>query len=191
MSKSRLYTRGGDRGTTSLVGGTRVAKHDARLEAYGTVDELNSHLGLLGSAAGLDDRDRATLATLQHRLFDAGTLLATEPESSWQPAPLPESVVEALESEIDRLDEALPPLRQFILPGGHPDASRAHVARTVARRAERRMTALAATGAEVSPTVLRLVNRLSDYLFALARTINVRTSTPEVLWEPLKAEGQA
>ncbi|MDE6286140.1 MAG: cob(I)yrinic acid a,c-diamide adenosyltransferase [Muribaculaceae bacterium] len=188
MSKSPLYTRSGDRGTTSLVGGTRVAKHHARLEAYGTIDELKSHIGLLASAAGLDDHDRHAIATIQHRLFDAGTILATEPESAWQPAPMPESAVEALESEIDRLDSALPRLRQFILPGGHPDAARAQVARTVARRAERRMTALAAEGTEVSPVVMRFVNRLSDYLFALARTINVRTSTPEVLWEPLPCE---
>ncbi len=184
MSKSPLYTRSGDRGTTSLVGGTRVAKHDARLAGYGPLDQPTSHLGRLACAPALDERDRATLAALQHRLFDAGTLLATEPESRWQPAPLPESAVQQLESEIDRLDAALPPLKQFILPGGHPDAARAHVVRTVARRAERRMTALSAAGVDVSPAAMRLVNRLSDYLFALARTINVRTATPEVLWQP-------
>lgn len=184
MSKSNLYTRTGDAGTTSLVGGKRVGKDHARLEAYGTIDELNSHIGLLASAQGLDDADRGTLTAVQHRLFDIGTLLATEPESVWQPAPLPRECVATLEAEIDRLDAALPRHNRFILPGGHPDAARAHVARTVARRAERRMVALAAEGIAVDSCAMCLVNRLSDYLFALARTINMRTSRPEIFWEP-------
>lgn len=180
----KIYTRTGDAGQTSLVGGKRVGKDDARLEAYGTVDELNSHIGLLASAAGLDDADRATLNAVQHRLFDVGTILATEPESRWQPAPLSPECVGMLEQEIDRLDAALPVHKQFILPGGHPDSARAHIARTVARRAERRMVALAVAGMEVDATAMRFVNRLSDYLFALARTINVRTATPEQYWAP-------
>lgn len=184
MSKSNLYTRTGDAGTTSLVGGRRVGKDHARLEAYGTIDELNSHIGLLTSAQGLDDADRATLTALQHRLFDIGTLLATEPESAWQPAPLPQECVAALEAEIDRLDNALPKHNRFILPGGHPDAARTHIARTVARRAERRMVAMAAGGIAVDACAMRLINRLSDYLFALARTINMRAGTPEVFWQP-------
>lgn len=181
--KSSLYTRTGDAGTTSLVGGTRVSKADARLEAYGTIDELNSYLGLLAASRAIDRADRATLQEAQHRLFDVGTLLATEPTSRWQPAPLPEACVEALEAEIDRLDDALPKHKRFILPGGHPDAAHAHVARTIARRAERRMVALG----DADATALRFVNRLSDYLFALARTINMRNRAPEVFWEPAKA----
>ena len=147
--KSSLYTRTGDAGTTSLVGGTRVSKADARLEAYGTIDELNSYLGLLVASRALDRADRATLQNVQHRLFDVGTILATEPTSRWRPEPLP------------------------------------HLARTIARRAERRMVALG----DVDPTAMRLINRLSDYLFALARTINMRNRAPEVFWEPApKAE---
>lgn len=182
--KSSLYTRTGDAGSTSLVGGTRVSKADARLEAYGTIDELNSYLGLLAASRAIDRADRATLQEAQHRLFDVGTLLATEPESRWQPAPLPTACVEALEAEIDRLDGALPKHKRFILPGGHPDAAHAHVARTIARRAERRMVALG----DADATALRFVNRLSDYLFALARTINMRNRAPELFWEPAKAE---
>lgn len=180
--KSPLYTGGGDAGTTSLVGGTRVGKDDARLEAYGTLDELNSHIGLVASSAVLDDRDRATLTDIQRRIFEAGTIIATEPTSAWQPQPLAEEAIAALEAEIDRLDEALPRHRRFILPGGHPDSARAHVARTVARRAERRMVALAAAGIEADSRVLRYINRLSDYLFALARTVNVRAGVQELFW---------
>lgn len=182
--KSQLYTRTGDAGLTSLVGGKRVGKDDVRLEAYGTLDELNSHLGLLASAAGLDDADRATLQTLQCRLFDIGTLMATEPESRWQPQPPDPGCVAVLEAEIDRLDGALPRMHSFILPGGHADASRAHIARTVARRAERRMVALQNTGVEIDATAMRLVNRLSDYLFALARTINARAGVADTPWQP-------
>lgn len=178
--KSRLYTGGGDAGTTSLVGGTRVGKDDVRLEAYGALDELNSHIGLVAASPVLADHDHAVLADIQRRIFDAGTLLATEPGSRWQPAPFGEEPVKAIEAEIDRLDGALPPLRNFILPGGNADSARAHVARTVARRAERRMVAAARTGVDVDPDVMRYVNRLSDYLFALARHINHITSTPEV-----------
>ncbi|MDE6540950.1 MAG: cob(I)yrinic acid a,c-diamide adenosyltransferase [Muribaculaceae bacterium] len=182
--KSALYTRTGDAGQTSLVGGTRVGKDDARLEAYGTIDELNSHLGLLAASRALDRADRATLQEVQRRLFDVGTLLATEPSSRWQPEPLPEAAVEALEAEIDRLDGALPRQRTFILPGGHDDAARAHIARTVARRAERRMVALQHAGTAVDGASMRLVNRLSDYLFALARTINARNRVAELPWSP-------
>lgn len=182
--KSSLYTRTGDAGQTSLVGGTRVGKDNARLEAYGSIDELNSHLGLLTASTALDRTDRATLRAVQHRLFDVGTMLATEPESRWKPGPMDAGCIEAIEAEIDRLDEALPRHRRFILPCGHPDAARAHVARTVARRAERRMVALAAAGIEVDAVAMRLVNRLSDYLFALARTINMRNRVEEVFWEP-------
>lgn len=180
--KSSLYTGGGDAGNTSLVGGTRTGKDDARLEAYGTLDELNSHIGLVAASPVLDDADRATLHSIQRSIFDAGTILATEPASQWQPQPMSEQAIAALEAEIDRLDTQLPRHKRFILPGGHPDSSRAHVARTVARRAERRIVALMHSGVAVDGRVLRYVNRLSDYLFALARTINMRSGTEELFW---------
>lgn len=169
--KSRLYTRTGDNGTTSLVGGKRVSKDSLRLEAYGTIDELNSWLGLLPASSAIDSENRQILLDIQNRLFDIGAILATEPESTWQPAPFPTEAIETLEAAIDAVDERLEPMRCFILPGGHPDAARAHIARTVARRAERRIISLAAAEA-VDPAVVRYVNRLSDFLFALARYIN-------------------
>lgn len=180
--KSSLYTGGGDAGNTSLVGGTRTGKDDARLEAYGTLDELNSHIGLVAASPVLDDADRATLHSIQRSIFDAGTILATEPASQWQPQPMPEQAIAGLEAEIDRLDAQLPRHKRFILPGGHPDSSRAHVARTVARRAERRIISLARE-AEVDPDILRYVNRLSDLLFAMGRELNLAAGTGEIFWE--------
>ena len=182
MTKSNVYTRGGDKGMTSLVGGTRIAKDDARLEAYGTVDELNSHLGLLASSDALPEGARNTLQRIQNTLFDIGSILATEPDSTWQPAPLPQSAVDALEHDIDILDASNPRHNRFILPGGHPDSARAHIARTVARRAERRIITLART-ADVDPAVIRYINRLSDYLFVLARAINNINNCGEIFWE--------
>lgn len=182
MTKSRLYTRTGDDGTTSLVGGARAPKDSTRLEAYGTVDELNSWLGLLAASDALTPERRSTLHGIQNRLFDIGAALATEPESSWQPAPVPEEAITDIETAIDSVDSALPPVRRFILPGGHPDAARANIARTVARRAERRIISLARE-AEIDPGILRYVNRLSDFLFALAREININTGHDEIFWE--------
>lgn len=163
--KSRLYTRTGDDGTTSLVGGARALKDSLRLEAYGTIDELNSWLGMLVASDALQPSRRAVLLQVQNHLFDVGAALATEPESAWQPAPLGAEAVRQLEQAIDDVDASLPQLRQFILPGGHPDAARANVARTVARRAERRIISLARE-AEVDSDILRYVNRLSDFLRA-------------------------
>lgn len=180
--KSRLYTRTGDDGTTSLVGGTRAPKDCPRLEAYGTLDELNSWLGLLAASAHMPTGRRDMLHKIQNTLFDIGAELATEPESQWQPVPLPDSAVTSLESYIDDIDSQLPPLRQFILPGGAPDAARANIARTVARRAERRIIALARTAA-VNPNIIRYVNRLSDLLFALGREININTGNDEIFWQ--------
>lgn len=179
--KTRLYTRTGDDGTTSLVGGTRAPKDSPRLEAYGTVDELNSWLGLIAASATLDDSRRTDIQQIQNTLFDIGAALATEPESEWQPQPLPADTITAIEQAIDTVDASLPPLRQFILPGGHPDAARANIARTVARRAERRIIALARTTA-IDPAIIRYVNRLSDYLFALARFINHTAGIAEIPW---------
>lgn len=180
--KSRLYTRTGDQGTTSLVGGTRAAKDSPRLEAYGTIDELNSWLGLLAASTAISDERRADLRKIQNRLFDIGAALATEPESAWQPQLPGTEAIEAIEALIDRIDSRLPRLRAFILPGGHPDAARANIARTVARRAERRIVSLAAE-TPVDPFILRYVNRLSDLLFAIGREINLDTDTPEETWK--------
>lgn len=183
--KSPLYTATGDAGTTSLVGGMRAPKHSVRIEAYGTVDELNSHLGLL--LAQMPDVNalselRHTLTATQHHLFNLGSALATPVAPGTEPRPgVTEAQIEALERAIDRADAAVPPLRQFVLPAGSVAAAQAHVARTVCRRAERRITALA-QAEPVSPMVLRYVNRLSDLLFAAARLCNTATSTPEVAW---------
>lgn len=179
--KSTVYTRTGDGGTTSLVGGTRVAKTDCRLEAYGTVDELNSWLGLLYAEPAIPEVARPVLLKALNTLFDIGAALATEPESTWQPVPMPESTVSALEQAIDQLDASLPRHNRFILPTGHPAAAKANIARTVARRAERRILAIPAP---VQPQILRYINRLSDYLFILSRAINIFNSTEEIFWSP-------
>ena len=178
----KVYTRTGDSGTTSLVGGTRVPKDSVRLEAYGTVDELNSWLGLIGSSDHIPPEAHHTITRAMHRLFDIGSALATEPESKWQPQPFNPAETAALESAIDAFEGRLPRHDRFILPGGHPDAARANVARTVARRAERRIIALASQ-APVDPEIIRYINRLSDYLFVLSRAINNFNSVDEIFWE--------
>lgn len=180
--KSRLYTRTGDDGTTSLVGGARAPKDSLRLEAYGTVDELNSWLGLLAASDAVTPERRSLLRSIQNRLFDIGASLATEPESTWKPAPLGAAAVEEIERAIDEVDAGLEPLRRFILPGGTAAAAQANVARTVARRAERRIISLARE-AEVDPDILRYVNRLSDLLFAIGRELNLAAGTGEIFWE--------
>ncbi len=189
--KSNVYTRAGDKGTTSLVGGTRVSKTSPRLEAYGTVDELNSWLGLIAAyPAQLPPEAPDTLLMAMNTLFDLGAILATEPESKWQPAPLNPARVRDLETAIDILDERLPRHNRFILPGGTPLSAKTHIARSVARRAERRIIALAGELAQenppqaIDPAVLEFVNRLSDYLFVLARAINNISDSPnEIFWE--------
>lgn len=196
---SKIYTRTGDGGQTSLVGGTRVCKTHPRLEAYGTIDELSSHLGLLLSmlrnehttscdnhtllrkehAMLRDDHTRNFLLDIQHTLFGVSTLLATEAESAYRPAPLSEEAVAALESEIDVLQADVPPLRAFVIPGGCAAAAQAHVCRTVCRRAERRVLLLDEQ-VSVDENVKRYINRLSDYLFILARHLNFIDGTPEI-----------
>jgi cob(I)alamin adenosyltransferase len=176
----KIYTRTGDAGTTSLVGGTRAAKDDMRLEAYGTVDELNSHLGLIISQIS-DTRDIATLTTIQNKLFNLGASLATPPDSEWKPTHITDDDIRLIEDEIDRIDNALPRHNQFILPGGSLAAASTHVARTVARRAERRIVTLAAN-APVDPNDMKYVNRLSDYLFVLSRKINIDNNIDEIFW---------
>jgi cob(I)alamin adenosyltransferase len=183
MKKSIVYTRTGDGGTTSLVGGARVAKTDVRLEAYGTIDELNACLGWL-SAQISDEADHTFLIGIQHRLFTVGSYLATDQSTTSLRA---ESVltaddVAAVEHEIDRLDAFLPPLRAFVLPGGTTVASACHVCRAVARRAERRVLTLAAQ-TPLASEVLAYLNRLSDYLFVLSRKLNIECGEEELTWD--------
>nr|MBO2508212.1 ATP:cob(I)alamin adenosyltransferase [Bacillota bacterium] len=178
----RIYTRTGDRGDTALLGGARVAKDDARVEAYGTVDELNAVLGLARAAcrdAGLGRQ----LARIQQELFELGADLADPRPGPGGGSRVGEGHVEALEREIDAFTAEVPPLNRFVLPGGTELAARLHLARTVARRAERRVVTLARSGA-VPPAAVRYLNRLSDWLFAAARAANHRAGSPEVVWEP-------
>lgn len=181
MKKSILYTRTGDAGKTSLVNGVRVPKNSPRVNAYGTLDELNAHIGLVQShTVSLDNFVNESLLRISNMLFNIGSYLANSSEEA-VPS-LSDDDITSLEHDIDTLDSMLPPLKLFVLPGGSVGASHAHVARTVCRRAEREIWSLVETGAAVSPLVTTYVNRLSDYLFALARYINHVTGTPEVIW---------
>ncbi len=182
---TRIYTRTGDAGETSLFGGGRVSKNHPRVQAYGTVDELNAVLGL-ARAAGPPQEIDVLLERLQHQLFDLGAELATPGASRRSAAHVtrvtPDRVA-ALERDIDRFEALLPPLRQFVLPGGTPAASALHHARTVARRAERAIVRLASREA-VNPELLKYVNRLSDLLFVLARAANHAAGRGDVTWTP-------
>jgi cob(I)alamin adenosyltransferase len=181
----KIYTRTGDHGSTSLVGGTRVPKSYLRIEAYGTVDELNSYLGLLRDQEVNAPR-RELLKEIQDRLFTIGANLASEPDQTRRPLPdLYEADVERLEQAMDQMDLSLAPLRHFVLPGGHPSVSFGHVARTVCRRAERVAVALAAEPNEyVADLVVKYLNRLSDYLFVLCRAMAHDLGVEEVKWHP-------
>lgn len=178
----KIYTKTGDKGTTSLVGGTRVPKTHIRLEAYGTVDELNSNLGLLITYLP-DDRDKKFLQHVQDKLFAVGSHLATDQEKTklYEISIITPALIEAIEKEIDHLDSLLSPLSNFILPGGSRGAAICHICRTVCRRAERRILALAEQ-VEISPELLIYVNRLSDYLFTLSRKINLDEKKEEIFW---------
>lgn len=181
---TRLYTRKGDRGTTGLANGSRVAKSHPRIEALGDVDELNSLIGLLQADLPERDRLREELLLIQNDLFDLGGELAVaDPKYTVIDAP----VVESIEERLDLLNETLPPLQEFILPGGSRSAAQAHLARSVCRRAERRMVELAA-GDTVNPLSIAYLNRLSDLLFVYARILAGRDGGSEVLWRPRKAQ---
>jgi cob(I)alamin adenosyltransferase len=173
---SKIYTRTGDDGTTGLGDGARVPKDGARVEAYGTVDELNSTVGVLLAVPGLPDAIVKCLTEVQHELFDIGGELCIPGHHV-----ITEQHVTRLEDALDGFNDALPPLKEFILPGGGPAAAACHVARTVARRAERRTWTLAREEA-VSPDVLKYLNRLSDLLFVLARVLARHEQGTEVLW---------
>lgn len=181
MAKSNIYTRTGDKGTTALIGGVRVEKNHPRLEAYGTVDELNSHLGLLISEVeDILPSAVTTLRTVQDQLFVVGAALANPGGVQT----IDDASVAEIESAIDTLDSELTPSKTFILPAGSHAACQAHVARTVCRRAERHATALAGIVDNVSDGLLRYLNRLSDYLFVLARALNAAEGVAETPWLP-------
>lgn len=183
----KIYTKTGDNGQTSLIGGVRVSKCCERLESYGTVDELNSQIGLLVTYC-TEEHDALFLTEIQRNLFVVGSYLATD---TTKMELRPTSVVTAemvdnIEKEIDAINEILPPIKLFILPGGCRGASVCHVCRTVCRRAERRILQLAETGAEVDSIVISYVNRLSDYFFVLARKLNLIANHDEIIWERKK-----
>ena len=182
MKITKVYTRGGDSGKTSLVGGQRVSKASTRLEAYGTVDELSSHLGLLAALLP-DGHEQQMIFRIQNNLFNVCTNLATDQEQTplYPSAHLPEGETELLEKEVDSIMNELPERQGFVLPGGTREAAQAHVCRTVCRRAERRIVALAEE-AVVSTEAQQYVNRLSDYLFVLAKKLNFIAGQSEKVW---------
>jgi cob(I)alamin adenosyltransferase len=179
----KIYTRKGDSGTTQLIGGTRVPKHHQRIEAYGTLDELNSWIGVVRDHI-LDEKQREALKEIQDRLFTIGSHLATDPQKGKMKLPdLSEKDVAFLENEIDRMTEQLPEMKYFILPGGHPANSFAHLARCVCRRAERLVTHLNESE-PVEALILIYLNRLSDYLFVISRQISKDFQAEEIPWRP-------
>jgi cob(I)alamin adenosyltransferase len=179
----KIYTKNGDKGTTSLIGGTRVPKHSLRIESYGTVDELNSYIGLIRDQE-IDSIYKLQLLEIQDRLFTIGSSLAADPEKSKMKLPdLIDSDVQFLEDKMDEMDEQLPELKFFILPGGNTTVSYCHLARCVCRRAERITTNLD-EHEFVAPIVMQYLNRLSDYLFVLGRKIAQDLGAEEQAWRP-------
>jgi cob(I)alamin adenosyltransferase len=179
----KIYTKTGDKGDTALIGGTRVTKADLRIETYGTVDELNSYLGLVRDQMVNAGRQHI-LVEIQDRLFTIGASLASDPAKSTRHIPdLLESDIELLEREMDAMDAELPELRSFVLPGGHPSVSHCHVARCVCRRAERLVIRL---GEEsyVDALIIKYLNRLSDYLFVLSRMMAQELDAEQIPWRP-------
>lgn len=179
----KIYTKTGDKGETSLIGGVRVPKYHLRIESYGTVDELNSYLGVI--IDGLNGHDSVrVLREIQDRLFTIGSVLASDPVKSKMKIPdVHESDITLLEEEMDRMDATLPELKNFVLPGGNMIASHCHVARCICRRAER-ITVHLATETEVPDIIVRYLNRLSDYLFMLSRKIVHDSGGREIAWKP-------
>jgi cob(I)alamin adenosyltransferase len=179
----KIYTKTGDQGTTSLFGGKRVSKADIRIDTYGTVDELNSWIGLVRDQE-VNQKRKDALVEIQDRLFTIGSILATEPGNTKVKIPtLSEADIQFLETEIDRMDGALEPMRFFVLPGGHQSVSNCHVARTVCRRAERLTIALHNLES-VNALVIQYLNRLSDYLFVLSRKMTQELQAEETPWKP-------
>ena len=181
----KIYTKGGDLGKTSLIGGTRVPKSHIRIESYGTVDELNSFVGLLNDLI-TDQATKVVLNEIQDRLFTVGSSLACDPEkeSNLKIPDLKEVDITYLEHQIDAMNTVLEPMKSFILPGGHQAISTAHIARCVCRRAERWCVNLQEEELFVDPIVLKYLNRLSDYLFVLARYIGLQLGVDDIPWKP-------
>lgn len=181
----KIYTKRGDQGETSLLAGQKVKKHDIRIETYGTTDELNAWIGLIrDQAEEADTRER--LVAIQDRLFTIGAILASGDKDMADKLPdIKESDVDELEHAMDEMDKELPPMRSFVLPGGHTTVSYCHIARCICRRAERKATHLAELE-EVSGLILKYLNRLSDYLFVLARKLTQTLEAEETPWEPKK-----
>ena len=188
----KIYTKTGDKGTTGLVGGTRIPKHDLRIDCYGTVDELNSYLGLIRDQAISKD-SKTTLIKIQNQLFIIGSLLATDPEKLKDESKrkrlgitfLEADAIAFLETEIDAMNLALSPMTHFILPGGHQTVSFCHIARCICRRAERNVSKLNADQ-PTQPEVLIYLNRLSDFIFVLARKLSKELEAEEIKWIPNK-----
>lgn len=183
MKKSIIYTCTGDNGTTSLVGGQRVKKNSVRIESYGSIDELNSQLGLLAAQPDVDSEWRTELNFVQNKLFNIGAYLATDNPNGDTTSARGLSTIDItrLEQAIDKIDSSLPPLRNFVLPGGCQSAAIAHVCRTSCRQAERRIIDLAET-TYVDPEVMKFINRLSDFLFVFARLCNINNNIAEIFW---------
>ncbi len=181
----KIYTKTGDAGKTSLIGGTKVPKSNIRIDSYGTVDELNSFIGMVRDQIG-DSNSKDVLKEIQDRLFTIGSSLACDPEKEplMKIPDLKEEDVSFLEREIDKMNETLPPMKNFILPGGHLAVSTAHVARCICRRAERICVAMHENEEFVDLLVLKYLNRLSDYLFVLARFIGHLLNAEEIAWKP-------
>jgi cob(I)alamin adenosyltransferase len=181
----KIYTKTGDLGKTSLIGGTKVPKSNIRIEAYGTIDELNSYIGLTGDHLS-DELSKLILKEIQDRLFTIGSSLACDPkkESGLKIPDLKETDIELLEKEIDRMNEVLKPMKSFILPRGHIAISTAHVTRCVCRRAERLCVNMQENKLFIEPLVIKYLNRLSDYLFVLARYAGHLLGVEDIPWKP-------
>ncbi|MCU0388486.1 MAG: cob(I)yrinic acid a,c-diamide adenosyltransferase [Chitinophagaceae bacterium] len=181
----KIYTKTGDKGKTSLIGGTKVLKSHWRINTYGTVDELNSHIGLLSDHIQFSECIEV-LREVQDRLFTIGSSLACDPEKEpgFKIPDLRESDVVFLEEKIDEMNEVMPPMTSFVLPGGHVAVSQAHVARCVCRRAERTCVFLKEQGDFVDDLVIKYLNRLSDYLFVLSRYLSQKLGVAEIPWKP-------
>lgn len=182
----KIYTKTGDQGKTSLIGGTKVPKSSLRIDAYGTVDELNSYIGLVSDYLSGETAMVSLLREIQDRLFTIGASLACDPEkeTKMRIPDLYERDVQGLEKSIDEMNEVLPEMKSFILPAGHVAVSTTHIARCVCRRAERLCVGLQEGGEFISPLVLQYMNRLSDHLFVLARWIGHRLQVEEIKWTP-------
>ena len=181
----KIYTKTGDLGKTSLIGGTKVPKSHLRIESYGTVDELNSYIGLVGDLI-TEGHSKTMLKEIQDRLFTIGSSLACDPDKEplMKMPDLKETDIVLLENEMDQMNEVLSPMKHFILPGGHPAVSTTHIARCVCRRAERLCVNLQEDGLFVDPLVIKYINRLSDYLFVLSRYIGHLMGVEEIAWKP-------